>query len=30
VYTADYVLAKDNQANAHLLEEDDPFADDDD
>lgn len=30
VYSADYVLAKDNKENAHLLEEDDPFADDDD
>lgn len=28
VYTAEYVLAKDNKANAHLLEEDDPFEDD--
>jgi hypothetical protein len=29
VYTAEYVLAKDNKANAHLLEEDDPFDDED-
>lgn len=29
VYTAEYVLAKDNKANAHLLEDDDdPFEDD--
>lgn len=29
VYSAEYVLAKDNKANAHLLEEDDPFDDED-
>lgn len=29
IYTAEYVLAKDNKANAHLLEDDeDPFEDD--